>query len=327
MIDGGGMRDHGGNMDDAIARHGAGDWLDLSTGINRRPWPVPPLPEAAWRALPTRADQQALAALAAQVWAAAPGVAGVALGGAQAAIQLIPRLGPPGRARVLSPTYNEHAACLVAEGWAVTPVARLADLEGADLAVVVNPNNPDGQTHDPGALTRLSAQVGRLVVDESFADMTPALSVLPLAGDPRLVVLRSFGKFYGLAGARLGFAFGAAQVIDRLSAMAGPWPVSGPALAIGRAALADRGWAEAMRAQLARDAARADALATGAGWGLVGGTTLFRLYDTPDAAAAQEALARHHIWTRIFPWSRRWLRLGLPGPEGEWDRLAGALTG
>lgn len=321
------MRDHGGNMDQAIARFGAGDWLDLSTGINRRPWPLPPLPETAWRALPTRADQQALAALAAQTWGAAPGVAGLALGGAQAAIQLVPRLAPPGRARVLSPTYNEHAACLAAEGWEVTPVPSLADLAGADLAVVVNPNNPDGQTHDPQALLALAGQVGRLVVDESFGDITPALSVLPRAGDPRLVVLRSFGKFYGLAGVRLGLAFGAPEVIARLSAMAGPWPVSGPAIAIGRAALADGAWAGAMRAQLAQDAARADALAAAAGWRLAGGTTLFRLYDTPGAAAAQEALARHHIWTRIFPWSDRLLRLGLPGPEAEWDQLARALAG
>ncbi len=204
---------------------------------------------------------------------------------------------------------------------------RLKDLEGADLAVVVNPNNPDGQAQDPRALLQLAGQVGRLVVDESFADMTPALSALPLAGDPRLVVLRSFGKFYGLAGLRLGFAFGAPEVVARLSSMAGPWPVSGPALEVGRAALADGAWATAMQARLALDADRADALATGAGWRLVGGTGLFRLYDTPDAAAAQDALARHRIWTRIFPFSALWLRLGLPGPEAEWDRLARALAG
>lgn len=319
------MRDHGGNLDQAMARHGAGDWIDLSTGINRRPWPLPDLPADLWRNLPTKTLQTDLLRQARAAWGVAHTAEGVSLAGAQSAIQLVPRLRPAGTAAVLTPTYNEHAACLAQEGWHIRPGRRLDDLRGADLAVVVNPNNPDGQSFAPEELLDLSREVGLLVVDESFGDVTPALSLLPHAGGPGLLVLRSFGKFYGLAGLRLGFAFGAAAEIAALAQGAGPWPVSGPALGIGIRALADHGWATAMRRQLAADAARADTLAITAGWRLAGGCALFRLYDTGDAAAAQDRLARHHIWSRIFPWSDTFLRLGLPGPEPEWQRLQEAL--
>lgn len=249
----------------------------------------------------------------------------LAVAGAQAAIQLIPKLAAPAQARILAPTYNEHAAALRTAGWQVDEVTTPAALEGADLAVVVNPNNPDGKTHTPEDLLRLAARVGRLVVDESFADAQPDLSLAPKAAQGRLIVLRSFGKFYGLAGVRLGFILGSDTDVATLTEMAGPWPVSGPAIAIGTAALSDRSWAEATVARLSADAARLDVLAQSTGWKCVGGTTLFRLYDTPDATAARDRLARHQIWTRMFPYSRRWLRLGLPGQPAEWDRLAAAL--
>lgn len=320
-----GPQDHGGNIDAAIARFGAGEWIDLSTGINRRAYPLPALTVDAWRGLPTISAQAGLVAAAARAWGAASGLAGVALAGAQAAIEMVPRLRPAGVARVLTPTYNEHAACLSADRWDVQDCGALDDLAGADLAVVVNPNNPDGRCWTPEALIALAGRVGLLVVDESFADAQPALSLLPHACPKNLLILRSFGKFYGLAGLRLGFAFGAPPLIDDLARLAGPWPVSGPAIEIGCAALADAGWADAMRAHLTADALRADGLAQGAGWSCVGGTPLFRLYDTPDARAARDRLARHHIWSRIFPYSSRWLRLGLPGSEAEWNRLAAAL--
>jgi cobalamin biosynthetic protein CobC len=321
------MRDHGGNLDWAMARWGAGDWLDLSTGINRRPYPMPALSGDDLRGLPTRAAQQALIAAARAAWNVAPEFAGLALGGAQAAIQLMPRLTQAGRACVLAPTYNEHAACLRTEGWSVEEHRDLAALEGADLAVIVNPNNPDGRCIPQAALHALASRVGLLVVDESFADALPDLSLLPHHPPENLLVLRSFGKFYGLAGLRLGFAFGPERLIGRLAAMTGPWPVSGPALAAGKVALGDRAWSRMMRVQLAQDAARADALAQAAGWALVGGTPLFRLYQTSDAQAAQDHLARHRVWSRIFPWSSTLIRLGLPGTEGEWAQLARALPG
>ena len=319
------MRDHGGNIDGAMARYGgrAEDWIDLSTGINRVPYPLTPLPPEVWTALPTRAATAALVTAARGAYATPAAILPVA--GAQAAIQMIPRLGPSGRARVLGPTYNEHAGALVAAGWQVTEVTDPAALEGADLAVVVNPNNPDGRRHRPEALLDLAGRVGRLVVDESFADPVPHLSLAGSAGRPGLFVLRSFGKFYGLAGLRLGFILGAEAEIGALSEMAGPWPVAGAAIEIGRVALADRGWAATTIARLEAEADRIDDLARRAGWTLVGGCALFRLYDTGDAVAAQDRLARDRIWSRIFPYSDRWLRLGLPGSEAEWARLEQGL--
>jgi cobalamin biosynthetic protein CobC len=322
-------RDHGGDLGAAIARFG-GDpaaWIDLSTGINRVPWPVPALPAPVWRDLPDAAAFEGCTAAARRAYGVPAGAAVLPVAGAQAAIRHLPRLRPAGRAAILGPTYNEHAAAFAEAGWQVETVRAVDALAGADAAVVVNPNNPDGRRHAPGALERLAGQVGLLAVDESFVDVDPLLSLCPAAGRPRLVILRSFGKFHGLAGVRLGFAIGAPGEIDRLRALEGPWAVSGPALAIGTAALADEAWASATRARLAVDAARLDALAEAVGWRLVGGTSLFRLYDTGDAARAQARLGKARIWSRRFPWSPSLLRLGLPGAGAEWERLAEALDG
>lgn len=320
------MRDHGGNIDAAIRAHGGGpgDWIDLSTGINRVPYPLPPLPAEAWTSLPTRAALDRLIDTARAAWGVSGAIAAVP--GAQGAIQILPRLMARGTARILSPTYNEHAGALRDAGWQVEDHAGLSALEGAALAVVVNPNNPDGRTFAPDALLDLAGRVGHLLVDESFADPDPGLSLAGATGRPGLTVLRSFGKFYGLAGVRLGFVLGDPEVVEALQVALGPWPVSGPAIAAGTAALADRTWAAATGARLARDADRADALAAAAGWRLAGGCALFRLYDTGDAAAARDRLARARIWSRRFPWSDRLLRLGLPGSEAEWARLAAALS-
>lgn len=317
------MRDHGGNIDAAIKRFGGAGWIDLSTGINRVPYPVPEIALSDWTMLPTHSAKAALLDAARAAYATQAPM--LATAGAQAAIQMIPRLQAPARARVLGPTYNEHAAALRSEGWQVTQVATLEELAGADLAVVVNPNNPDGQRFAPADLLAL-AQSTKLVVDESFADPLPELSLADKAGEAGLLVLRSFGKFYGLAGVRLGFVLGSESDIERLTAMSGPWPVNGAALKIATQALADAGWAQATTKRLRAEAEQADRLAQAAGWSLVGGTELFRLYDTPDAAAAQERLARHQIWSRIFPYSDRWIRLGLPGGAQEWARLEQALA-
>jgi len=316
-------RDHGGDMDRARTLWGGEGWIDLSTGINRQPWPVPPLPGDIWAALPTASLQASAEAAAAQAYGA-PGRV-LALAGAQAAIQLYPGLRPPGRAAVLWPSYNEHAAALGAQGWQVTPAPDLDAMAGADLAVVVNPNNPDGRHFAPRDLIALAGKVGLLVVDESFADPTPDLSLAPMI-PANTLILRSFGKFFGLAGVRLGFALGADALLDQMAERAGPWSVSGPALAIGAAALADRTWHRATTARLMAEGPRLDQMVAKArGWELVGGTALFRSYRTPDAKAAQTALAQAHIWTRRFPYSDHWLRLGLPGSAAEWAQLEAAL--
>jgi len=320
------MRDHGGNLDFAQRRFGGRleDWIDLSTGINHQPYPVPALEPRHWSVLPSQSDVASLHEAARQAYATTASVLAVA--GAQAAIGLLPRLAPAGRARILAPTYDEYAPALSDACWQVDEVGDLDALAGADLAVVVNPNNPDGRQHDPARLLALRSRVRRLVVDESFADAVPGVSLSTKAGEAGLLVLRSFGKFYGLAGLRLGFVLGNEVDVARLAAMAGPWPVSGAAIEIGRKALLDRDWAAAAIARLEKDSLRLDSLAVGAGWTLIGGTSLFRLYDVGDADAAQARLARAQIWSRVFMEKPHWLRLGLPGDEREWTRLAAALS-
>ncbi|EEW26260.1 threonine-phosphate decarboxylase [Rhodobacter ferrooxidans] len=308
------LPDHGGGVDGAALQFGGGrgDWLDLSTGINPLPYPVGDIAPVAWATLPDKAAQEALLAAARALWRVPEGAAVLAAPGASALIALLPLLAVPGIVDIPSPTYNEHGRAFQAAGWAFgTGGAR----------VLVHPNNPDGrlwQASDLGA----DQSGGLTVIDESFCDVMPEASLIGQAVRPGVVVLKSFGKFWGLAGLRLGFAIGDPVLIARLAQLLGPWPVSGPALQIGARALADRAWADTTRARLAADALRLDALV---GAPLVGGTSLFRLYDVGDAALAQEALARHHIWTRIFPYSSRWLRLGLPGTAADWARLETAL--
>lgn len=319
------MREHGGNLDHARQRFGgrADDWIDLSTGINRLPYPVGEISAHHWQALPSRSEIDALHRAARHAYGTAAPV--VAMGGAQAAIQLLPQLAPGGRARIFAPIYNEYAPVLSAAGWEVEEVWELDALAGADLAIVVNPNNPDGRRHAPKDLLALLPRVGRLVIDESFVDAVPELSLASEAGRPGLLILRSFGKFYGLAGLRLGFALGNAADIGKLAAMSGPWPVSGAAIAIGCRALRDDAWAKATSARLARDCVRLDEMVQSQGWQLIGGAPLFRLYETPGALAAQQKLAQGQIWSRVFAQNPTWLRLGLPGIEAEWTRLAEVL--
>ena len=321
------MPEHGGNLDVALQRFGGDtrDWIDLSTGINRQPYPVGELPPACWSALPSRSGIQSLHRAAQQAYGTGAPI--LATNGAQAAIQWLPLLAPRGRARILSPTYNEYAAVFSASGWEVTETSDLETLAGADIAVLANPNNPDGKRYEPSQLLALLPRVGRLVVDESFADAIPGLSLTPKAGQPGLLILRSFGKFFGLAGLRLGFVIGTETDIAALASLAGPWPVSGAAVEIGSRALLDRGWAQATSVRLTRDSLRLDAKVMPLGWALVGGTPLFRLYQTGDANRAQERLARAHTWSRTFPYQKGWLRLGLPGNETEWARLSAALAG
>ena len=319
------MRDHGGNLDAARARWGEGDWIDLSTGINPRAYPVPNLPPRSWTDLPTRSDMAAVIDAARQAYGTDAGI--VPLAGAQAAIQMVPRVAARGEARVVGPTYNEHRGALEPAGWTVQQVPTLDALRGSAVGIVVNPNNPDGRAWTPNALLDVAHDVGLLICDESFGDVTPDASLAPrLDGVANVIVLRSFGKFYGLAGVRLGFALCAEPLAQAFRAEAGPWPISGAAIHIGMQALRDTEWQRDTRQRLTRDAGRLDAIAVRAGWQLVGGCDLFRTYDTGNAEAAQDHLARNHIHSRIFPYSERWLRLGLTDGAQNWERLEAALT-
>lgn len=310
-------RDHGGGLDAAAQIYGGAraDWVDLSTGINPIPYPLPQITANAWTALPDHAARRALEDAARRFWNVPANAAVLAVPGASAAIAQIPRLADIGTVCIPGPTYNEHAASFAAAGWAVTRTS-----DAATASVHVNPNNPDGR------LWQASTIHGILrIIDESFCDVTPDATLIAMADNPKTLVLKSFGKFWGLAGLRLGFVIGDPDMINRLGAMIGPWAVAGPALTIGTAALQDHDWADATRARLQNDASRLDQLVLPKGAELVGGTSLFRLYNVENASDWQDKLARQHIWSRIFPYSGNWLRLGLPGPSG-WSRLEQALA-
>ncbi|KIC52056.1 alpha-ribazole phosphatase [Tateyamaria sp. ANG-S1] len=309
-------RDHGGGLDAAIAQYGGHRpvWIDLSTGINPTPYSLPDLSQTDWTALPDKAAADRLVKAARVAWNVPDSAAILATPGASAAIAQIPRLAPAGTVQIPQPTYNEHAASFANAGWTVRD-----DGQTADAQVLVHPNNPDGRHW---AKSDLCAPLK--IIDESFCDVSPEASLIETANQPGTLILKSFGKFWGLAGVRLGFVIGDPALVVRLAEMLGPWPVSGIALTIGAAALEDHAWADQMRVTLTQDATRLDTLLQSHGAQTVGGTTLFRLYNVGDAAAWQTRLARSHVWSRIFPYSKNWLRLGLP-PADRWSQLESAL--
>ncbi len=313
-------RDHGGGLDAAVARWGGtrAGWLDLSTGINPVPYPVPDLGGDVWTALPDRAAMSALEAAARAFWNIPKEAGVVAANGASALIARMPDIVGTAPVYIPAPTYNEHAAAFAAQGMTVS-----ATDPACPVHVLVHPNNPDGRMWPDDALAPRSSRPWT-VIDESFCDVTPQASHIARAGQSGVIVLKSFGKFWGLAGLRLGMMVGTPAECARMTELLGPWPVSGPALQIATRALADTRWAMATRARLAADSARLDAVLTARGARVVGGTTLFRLYDVDDAAAWQDRLAQVHVWSRIFPYSHRWLRLGLPHPD-RWAQVEAAV--
>ncbi|WP_299828198.1 threonine-phosphate decarboxylase [uncultured Roseobacter sp.] len=312
-------RDHGGGLDAAIARFGGSriGWIDLSTGINPHPYPLNTLPPDCWTALPDKNALANLIAAARAFWQVPDGAGLMAASGASALIAQIPQLAPAGSVCIPGPTYNEHAAAFRNSGSQVT------DTPPARTQVVVHPNNPDGKIWTAQTLPTPDAAL--TIIDESFCDIVPRQSLISLTARPGTLVLKSFGKFWGLAGLRLGFIAGDPALIARLNDAVGPWAVSGPALHVGAAALADLEWARDTRARLAEDAARLDAQMQSAGARVLGGTTLFRLYEVEDAVVWQTRLAHHRIWSRVFPYNPRWLRLGLPHAL-HWPRVAAALA-
>lgn len=324
---------HGGGIAAAAARFGGRpeDWLDLSTGINPIPAILPDVDIAAWHRLPDR-QRQDTARLAAAQYYATPNALPLPVPGTQSVIQLLPRfVATGGRAAVLSPTYGEYARVLENSGLNVDRITDLHAVSDAHgLVVVVNPNNPDGRLFSRATLLDLHARVARtgglLVVDEAFGDMGPETCLAPLAGDgaPGLLVFRSFGKFFGLAGLRLGFVVGETAVLDRIEDGLGPWAVSGPALTIATKLMTSD--TSAIRHGIDGRKASLDATLSGAGLEIVGGTGLFSLVDHAHAGALHEALCRHHILVRPFDYNPRWLRFGLTPDSAADARLATALA-
>jgi cobalamin biosynthetic protein CobC len=322
---------HGGDLTAAEAWFGrpAGRWLDLSTGINPNPYPAAGCDPELLARLPQKSAESRLLSAAAAYFQLDPQAAIVAAPGTQALLQWLPGLRPKSRVAILGPTYVEHESCWRAGGRPVDVLTDFPVPPEADVCVVVNPNSPDGRRHDPLSLLslarRLSARDGWLIVDEAFADPHPELSLAGMAGQKGLIVLRSFGKFFGLAGLRLGFALGDAGIVESLRRAIGPWAVSGPAMEIGTRAMMDSDWIDKTRRNLRLAAARLDSLLHRNGLAVIGGTDLFRLVELSDSQARFRMLAEQGILTRSFDFRDDWLRFGLPGCDEDFKRLDAAL--
>ena len=324
------MLEHGGRLLQAVQRYGIPRerWLDLSTGINPTAWQGEPIPVSSWNRLPEEEDGLVEAARA---YYAAPSV--LAVSGSQAAIQTLPKLRDRSRVGVPVLGYNEHGHRWRLAGHEVVPL-EFRDFGAAagelDVLVISNPNNPTGERVAPEELLqwhgRLAARGGWLVVDEAFADSTPVNSVARFTDREGLIVLRSLGKFFGLAGARVGFVLAAGPLLSALGDLLGPWTLSGPSRWIARAALGDRVWQEKMRQHLRNESLRLKALLSETGLIPHGGCDLFQWVRTPQALSIHETLAREGVLTRYFA-SVPSLRFGLPGRAEEWERLAAALRG
>ena len=324
---------HGGRLSEARALfpHAPEPFIDLSTGLNPIAYPVPELPLEAWHRLPEPEAIAALEAQAARTYGVADPEAVVATPGTQILISLLPYIFPARSVAILGPTYGEYASAWAAGDARVQEVDRLELLIDADIAVLCNPNNPDGRRLGADTildLLRKRGGRGLLMVDEAFADLEdPSLSVALRLPQDGLLVLRSLSKGYGLGGLRLGFALAAPAFTSRIRKSLGPWQVSGPAIAIGAAALVDKDWRERARARAQNDVARLDLLLQAAGLTVLGGTLLFRLAQNETAPALFTRLGEAGLFVRRFDRRPDWLRFGIPGNEEAWSRLAAALGG
>jgi len=318
---------HGGSLAEAARcfPQAPRPFIDLSTGINPHPYPLPPLPAEVFTRLPEPEALRALEAIAATAYGVADASMVVAAPGTQILISLLPRLFPQDAIGVLGPTYAEHAACWSAHGTRVHLARTLTQLGGRSAAVLCNPNNPDGRRFDPAAIAGLAEGMSLLVVDEAFADFEPSpTSAAGFLGSPGLVILRSFGKSYGLAGIRLGFALAAPQKAAAIRAALGPWAVSGAAIEVASRALADAPWRSEAAHRLDIAVLRMDTALQEAGFAAPSGTRLFRLVGADDAPRRFGILGRAGVFVRRFEERPTLLRFGLPG-EALWSRVEQAI--
>jgi len=322
------MLEHGGRLHAAARRYGipGRDWLDLSTGINPNGWSVPAVPGEIWQRLPQDDDE---------LIAAAQGYYGtaklLAVSGSQAAIQSLPMLRAPSRVAIVAPCYAEHAHAWQRHGHEVVGVSAEEILQAgttAQVVVIVNPNNPTGKLFGRDELLGLHAQLaargGWLIVDEAFMDASPEHSLSTACPRPGLIVLRSLGKFFGLAGARVGFVLAEEDILQPLAELLGPWSVAGPSRFVAQAALRDRVWQEATRERLSQDGARLAQLLLDAGLPPSGGCSLFQWVVADAADELHRRLAQRGIFTRLFVQPHS-LRFGLPANGADRDRLRAAL--
>jgi cobalamin biosynthetic protein CobC len=329
------LRVHGGRVDIAASLYPSAPtpWIDLSTGINPVPWPIGPVALARYQRLPLASEIAELTEAAAGFYGLPDNAKMLSVPGSEMAIRLLPRMTGPGRVGVLAPTYGSHGQAWRDAGADVQELAALPhpDREDCETVIVVNPNNPDGRIiarTDLAAFARVwTARGRRLIVDEAFADLQPELSMLALPELPAgTTVLRSLGKFFGLAGLRVGFVATSEPDATTWRQMLGDWPVSGSACEIATSALRDQNWIAATRMRLTADRKRLDGMLGGAGLRLLGGTDLFRLVEAPDGKDLLDHFSRTGILVRGFAGESRQYRFGLPGDADAWQRLEAACA-
>ena len=324
---------HGGNLAGAAQKFGipADGWVDLSTGINPTAYPIPELEMGLWSRLPDFDLLQDLKEAAVYGYGVPSADLVIPVSGTQTLLQILPRLFVGVRkVRIVGPTYKEHEYCWKQAGHDVLEVPDIFEAESdGDIIIVVNPNNPTGDVYPPDYLLDLAASQhkkgGLLIVDGAFMDCAPTIDISRHAGTDGLVILRSFGKFFGLAGIRLGFVLAGGDLAERLKEGIGPWAVNGPALEIGRRALRDHLWIKSMRGTLAQSARRLDEILENAGIDVIGGTSLFRYCEHPETNHLFEHLGRNGILVRPFEDQPGHFRVGLPGDEKHWARLISIL--
>ena len=311
------MLEHGGDLDKAINCYGGEkyQWIDLSTGINPEPYPIPRLEISDWKNLPTLTEIQSLEKIIKSKLQTSSEI--VLVPGAQSAINFLPFLLKKKKVKILSPTYNEYQFCFQNAGWDVHFCKKFNQLFDSEVVIIVNPNNPDGKIYDVKDLIKLSKSVEQLIVDESFIDSSLCKSVISgIDSDTsNIIVIRSFGKFFGLAGMRLGFIISNSKINKKFKNSLGPWPISKMAIKIASKAFQDETWIKKTKIKLVATVKLMDRLMDVVNWKTIGGTNLFRLYSTPNSDLAQKLLAEQYIWSRKFSYSKKWLRLGIPSNE------------
>lgn len=320
---------HGGNLAGAEQLFGVPErgWVDLSTGINPDSYPIPEIASDLWARLPDSEVLEDLKKAAALYYGVDDVEKVIPVSGTQTLLQILPHLfAKPRAVRIVGPTYKEHEFCWRLAGHEVREVEDVFQaMRDGEIVIVVNPNNPTGDVYGPDQLLEMAQELhqkgGCLIVDGAFMDCTPTLDISQHVGTPGLVVLRSFGKFFGLAGIRLGFVLAHGELANRLKEGIGPWAVNGPAMEIARTAFRDVRWIKQTRQTLVQAALRLDDTLSLGGLEVVGGTSLFRYCYHENARTVYTKLAKQGVLVRPFEDQPDYLRVGLPGDEIQWQRL------
>ena len=316
---------HGGDIDLAIKKYGGqrADWIDLSTGINRTSYPWQESVKVELRDLPSSKLLMGLEKAASRAYKVAEGKDTAAVQGAQQIISLLPIcLKNYNSVAILGPTYNEYEKAFKSSGIKAETVSEVSKLSSSDIAIIVNPNNPTGKVIAEEILDDLSKKVRILIIDESFK----MFSSRRIQKFDNVIQINSLGKFFGLAGVRLGFVSGPSDFIKSVRGMLGPWPVSSLAAEIGIVALNDKVWISEMEKILVTESNALHVVCNSRNWELVGRTSLFHTYATSSCLEVEKQFAAHGIWIRTFDYSKTWVRLGIPNSENAWTRVKQALN-